>query len=202
MRQEYQGTQTQPHTRSISQPANEYERHVQDRINSLEDLRHNASTPDTRIIHSSENDTNTGVQESTTGPLTLELSSDLRGITDLIDEDDALMQNPQNTQVSGISDDSTLPPNQQVEGANEDSLGLERNEGINQNQNQRRETVVNNKNNELNTNQIRNEQHIATVGNAEIRPTQRPLIPSGSQEATLPIRPQEILNNTGDLKSS
>ena len=102
-------------------------------MNSLEDLRDNASTPDTRIIHSSENDTNTGVQESTTGHLTLELDSDLRGITvsDLFDEEDRLLHNAQNTQVSGISDESTvppntLPPNRHLNRTNEDILGLER----------------------------------------------------------------------------
>ena len=88
-----------------------------------------------------------------------------------------MIQNPQNTRVSGISDDSTVPPNQQVEGTNENVLGFDRNDRINQKQSQRRETYANN--NELNTNQMTNEQHIANVDNTQDRPIQRALIPSG-----------------------
>ena len=53
MRQRYLGThtQTQTHTRSLSPTTHEYEGHEQGRLQSLDDLRYNASTAETRIVH-------------------------------------------------------------------------------------------------------------------------------------------------------
>ena len=65
--------------------------------------------------------------------------SDLRGVSHFFEDDEAITNNPQNTTTSGISDDSTLPPNQQVEQANDNALGFDENDRINQNQNQGRE---------------------------------------------------------------
>ena len=135
------------------------------------------------------------------------MTFDLRGITasDLFEEEERLLHTAQNTQISGLSEESTLPPNtlppnRQINRTNEDILGLERNERVNQNQNQRREME---NNNVLNTNHV-DEQNIATVDNTQTRSIHRPLIPSSSQIVSLnfPNRQREPLNNTGSLNNS
>ena len=209
MRQEYVNSQPEFVNRSISQPLSEYGRHIQNRMNSLEDLRNTASTPETRIVNSSENDTNIETQEHIPGQLNFDSKSDLRGIsvTDLLESEDGLLHTAHNT----FSEESTvpfntlpqntLPPNRHLNRTNEDILGLERNERVNQNQNQRRE--MENNNNVLNTNHI-DEQNIATVDNTQTRPINRPLIPSSSQtdSPNFPNRQREPLNNTGGLNNS
>ena len=71
-----------------------------------------------------------------------------------------MINNPQNTRTSGISDDSTLPPNRQLEQANTNAIGFDENDQINQNENQGREVYTNNA---LHTNQMTKERHVEAV---------------------------------------
>ena len=69
MRLEYLHPQPEFSGRALNQPLSEYGRQMQERMNSLEDLRQTESTPETRIVHSSENDANTDINEQTPGQL-------------------------------------------------------------------------------------------------------------------------------------
>ena len=116
---------------------------------------------------------------------------------------EVMINNPQNTRTSsfGISDDSTIPPNRPLEQTDTNAIGIDKVNPISQNQGRQAYT-----NNESNIAEMTNERHVmavATVDNAENRNEQEHQIPSGSQENTLPIRPQEFYpNNTASLNDS
>ena len=86
MRLEYLHPQPDFSGRTLNQPLSEYGRQMQERMNSLEDLRQTESTPETRIVHSSENDANTDINEQTPGQLNSQLESPL-GITYLLENE-------------------------------------------------------------------------------------------------------------------
>ena len=100
-------------------------------INSLDDLRINASTPETRIINSSGDGTNIGIHESNVGPNT-SLMSTIGNLTQLFadqEDQEVMINNQQNNGTSsfGIGSDCTIPPNRTVEPTNTNIV--EANEG-------------------------------------------------------------------------
>ena len=94
-------------------PAQEPEGQNLYRVNSLDDLRKNASTPETRIINSSGDGTNIGRHESNVGPKTSLISTIgilTQMFADQVDHE-VMINNQQNNGTSsfGIGSDSTTP---------------------------------------------------------------------------------------------